>query len=805
MADNSTREEVILDIKTKGVPQLSADTEAVIAAITKLQTSLVGVGEKSEKANEKVSVLGQGLKVFGGFSGPIGEVAGAFGKVESAVNLGTKAMNFLRLGIISTGIGILVVALGAVVAYFTETFEGSKKLQVVLGGLGGVVNAVIQSFAGLGKILKGVGESVYGLFTADPSMIMKGINDISEASKEMGKNISEAYSAGSKEAEREIALAKKRRDLVEQDLEDEMNEAKRKAQIELKNSDQSAAAQKKRAEAVKDAEAAINKYYKAKSYIDNEELAIELEKQKRMGSTYKDLDKLAKLKGQSDDAEKTRILDLEQLKVKSENKDRASDQRKETAELRKKKLAEETAALYLALETKLTGLEKESHEKRLRLLEESNQKEIAAIKSKGLKIADEVKLLALQEQIYQKEISNETIKAQKELYDNSNKILSDFYKDKRALLDTEFANGEITDKEFKAQELADNLEQANTLLTVAQNTGQGIVDAELAIARAKKAIRDEDIKEADKAAKEIAKIEKNKQDAIKAGEKELAKDVDKIANNLVKSVLDGYKREEKAAQEKFDREKKRITDEAKLQIEAIKKTEEFELNTYDLTAAQKTKIHMNAAAKEKKIADKAKADELQAQKELDAKKKQIAKKQAEVQFEIASAKIVADTAVAIVNTMSQFGYPWGLIPAGLMAGMGIYELSAANEQKNNVQSLGDGTIDEHGIVQGPLHKHGGVKFNSGRVELEGGEGVLSRRAMQMDGIKDAVFNVNNAAKNGAIGSFSNTRIQPSTALSKSVITDKFRDHGPVKVYVLEKDITEKQGKVKDIVSRSIIG
>ena len=46
----------------------------------------------------------------------------------------------------------------------------------------------------------------------------------------------------------------------------------------------------------------------------------------------------------------------------------------------------------------------------------------------------------------------------------------------------------------------------------------------------------------------------------------------------------------------------------------------------------------------------------------------------------AVAQITIDTAAAIMKTMSQFGFPWGLIPAGMMGVMGGIEIAKVMRQ-----------------------------------------------------------------------------------------------------------------------------
>ena len=77
-----------------------------------------------------------------------------------ATGLGTIAMNIFTTALIATGVGALVVALGALVAYFTRTAEGAKMVKVALAEVKAVVNVLIDRFSS-------VGEGLVKLFSGD--------------------------------------------------------------------------------------------------------------------------------------------------------------------------------------------------------------------------------------------------------------------------------------------------------------------------------------------------------------------------------------------------------------------------------------------------------------------------------------------------------------------------------------------------------------------------------------------------------------------------------------------------------------
>lgn len=91
--------------------------------------------------------------------------------LTAATGVGAIAMNILRIAMISTGIGALVVVVGSLVAYFTQTREGANKIKIVMSEIGAVVKVLIDRFSAFG-------QGVYKLFTLD----FKGAGEAFKAS-----------------------------------------------------------------------------------------------------------------------------------------------------------------------------------------------------------------------------------------------------------------------------------------------------------------------------------------------------------------------------------------------------------------------------------------------------------------------------------------------------------------------------------------------------------------------------------------------------------------------------------------------
>jgi len=81
--------------------------------------------------------------------GPIGMAATGMQGLTAATGTFAGAMKGLKGILISTGIGALVVGIGTLIAYFTETEKGAQKLRTIMAGLGAVVRTVADAMMSL--------------------------------------------------------------------------------------------------------------------------------------------------------------------------------------------------------------------------------------------------------------------------------------------------------------------------------------------------------------------------------------------------------------------------------------------------------------------------------------------------------------------------------------------------------------------------------------------------------------------------------------------------------------------------------
>lgn len=174
--------------------KIAAQTEKVKAA----GAAFAAATKNAAGATAETLGFGAAVETAAGSFGPLLDTAKKFGALvpsfkasgEGVVFFG-KALRGLGGAIAASGIGALVLLLGSLVSYFTQTAEGGRKLKAIMTGLGeafGQVMNVVQSFGksvfealsnpkklitDLGALIR---ENLENRFKA-VSVVMEGIRD----------------------------------------------------------------------------------------------------------------------------------------------------------------------------------------------------------------------------------------------------------------------------------------------------------------------------------------------------------------------------------------------------------------------------------------------------------------------------------------------------------------------------------------------------------------------------------------------------------------------------------------------------
>lgn len=140
------------------------DVGVTIKGTEKVSSDLTKVDNKTKDLSGSVDMASSSLDKMTG--GAVSAFKGISGGIKKAV-IGMKTF---KGALISTGIGALVVAVGSLVAYFTQTQRGAEMLEIAMAGLK-------IGFAKVSDVVASFGESLYNVFT-NP---MKAIEDFGGA------------------------------------------------------------------------------------------------------------------------------------------------------------------------------------------------------------------------------------------------------------------------------------------------------------------------------------------------------------------------------------------------------------------------------------------------------------------------------------------------------------------------------------------------------------------------------------------------------------------------------------------------
>jgi hypothetical protein len=218
------------------------------------------------------------------------------------------------------------------------------------------------------------------------------------------------------------------------------------------------------------------------------------------------------------------------------------------------------------------------------------------------------------------------------------------------------------------------------------------------------------------------------------------------------------------------------------------------LNSLAQTTSQYYAFQLDLLAKqsediqEKIVGDSKEAVDLRLEQEkiYNEKRKQLEKQAAITALRISFAQSLANTAEAITKAFAG-GPIVGVVAAAFIATISAAQTALIGSQIAQINSLQRGGMirkAQGGTVIGPSHEYGGVKFQGGGIELEGGEAVINRRSsIQYGGLLNQINQVG-GGKPLTSNTFDDSRIVE--AISK-------QRQEPIRAYVVEQDISNKQG------------
>jgi hypothetical protein len=183
--------------------------------------------------------------------------------------------------------------------------------------------------------------------------------------------------------------------------------------------------------------------------------------------------------------------------------------------------------------------------------------------------------------------------------------------------------------------------------------------------------------------------------------------------------------------------------------------------------------------------DEINAKRLEAEKIYNAERERLEKQAAKTQLRISLAQSIANTAQAITAALAT-GPVIGQILAGITAAASAVQVGIITAQLNAIDTYKKGgklrPYATGGLVKGPAHEYGGVKYQGGGIELEGNESIINRVSTVR--YQDLLNQINlNGGGAPIINNFDDSRIVEAIATQR---------REPIRAYVVESDITSKQ-------------
>jgi len=133
--------------------------EKEVKSVEELQKEMNKLGKETKKVAQENTILARGKQ--------------AFNDMKSSIKGVTAGFKGLKGAIAATGIGALLIAITALVSYFKNSEEGSRKLAIAMEALGIVTGKIMDFFSNLGQM-------IFWAFTNPKEALMNFVDLIKE-------------------------------------------------------------------------------------------------------------------------------------------------------------------------------------------------------------------------------------------------------------------------------------------------------------------------------------------------------------------------------------------------------------------------------------------------------------------------------------------------------------------------------------------------------------------------------------------------------------------------------------------------
>ena len=165
--------------------KINVDTKSAEKGVDNLEGGLEGAAAQADKLT--------------------GGLVSGFRKGVAGIKQGITAMKSLKVAIAATGIGLLLVALGSLVSFFTKTQRGADKLSQAFKGIGAVIDVLVDRVSSFGE---GLFKIISGDFSEGLDLLKASFSGVGEEIRNEAKAAIELEKAQQALEDRQIALIK---------------------------------------------------------------------------------------------------------------------------------------------------------------------------------------------------------------------------------------------------------------------------------------------------------------------------------------------------------------------------------------------------------------------------------------------------------------------------------------------------------------------------------------------------------------------------------------------------------------------
>lgn len=176
--------------------------------------------------------------------------------------------------------------------------------------------------------------------------------------------------------------------------------------------------------------------------------------------------------------------------------------------------------------------------------------------------------------------------------------------------------------------------------------------------------------------------------------------------------------------------------------------------------------------------------------QYEGQRRQIEKQTRIQELEFARIQAIAEGAVAVIRSAAN------PILTPLTVALVAAQVSLITSQLQQARSLQrGGKLQLGGLLEGPSHEEGGIRFGQMGLELEGGEAVINRVSTAQYGSLLSTINQAGGGRPLVSSGFDDSRLLEALAKQRSE---------PIRAYVLEQEITNKQAVSSRLESLSTL-